>query len=202
MNEASTAKDALVAGNWQAAASFAELTERRRGRIRRYLYEHPRVMDAVVALSYILLVAPTAVDALVSGKWLAAALLGTVAGALFLRRFHPVGLVAFVAVMEVAVTLLHPGGPTCPRACGSRCTPWRWCTPGASRSSPWRQPPHRSPSSTCWPPSGPWKTPSSRTGGQPGGLPPAHQHRHRCHHRTVQRHRHGHRHRCEAAPGT
>ncbi|WP_314212675.1 histidine kinase [Pseudarthrobacter equi] len=110
MNEASTAKDALVAGNWQAAASFAELNERRRGRIRRYLYEHPRVMDAVVALSYILLVAPTAVDALVSGKWLAAALLGTVAGALFLRRFHPVGLVAFVAVMEVAVTLLHPWG--------------------------------------------------------------------------------------------
>ena len=166
MNEASTAKDALVAGNWQAAASFAELNERRRGRIRRYLYEHPRVMDAVVALSYILLVAPTAVDALVAGKWLAAALLGTVAGALFLRRFHPVGLVAFVAVMEVAVTLLHPWG--------SNVSTGLWFSlysvavvhtrrfalitmAAAARTA--------SPSSTCWQPSGPWKTPSSRTRG-------------------------------------
>jgi signal transduction histidine kinase len=107
MNEAPTAKDA-PAGN--ADASFAELTERRRGRIRRYLHQHPRVMDGVVVLAYVLLVAPTAVDALVSGTWLVAVLLGSVAAALFLRRFQPVGLVAYVAVVEVAVTLLHPWG--------------------------------------------------------------------------------------------
>ena len=107
MNEAPTAKDA-PAGN--ADASFAELTERRRGRIRRYLHQHPRVMDGVVVLAYVLLVAPTAVDALVSGTWLVGALLGSVAAALFLRRFQPVGLVAYVAVVEVAVTLLHPWG--------------------------------------------------------------------------------------------
>ena len=34
----------------QADASFAEITARRRGRLRRYLFQHPGVMDAVVVL--------------------------------------------------------------------------------------------------------------------------------------------------------
>jgi signal transduction histidine kinase len=107
MNQEGPARDAAAG---QADASFAELTARRRGLIRRYLYQHPRIMDALVASSYALLVAPTVVDAVLSGTWLAAALLVAVAGAMFLRRSHPVGLVAFVAVVEVAVTLLHPWG--------------------------------------------------------------------------------------------
>ena len=94
----------------QADASFAELTARRRGLLRRYLHRHPRMMDAVVALCYALLVAPTVADAVTSGAWLAAVLLFAVAGALFFRRIYPVVLVAFVAVVEVAVTLLHPWG--------------------------------------------------------------------------------------------
>lgn len=94
----------------QADASLAEITAKRRGVIRRYLYQHPRVMDGVVALSYALLVTPTVVDAVRSGGWLAASLLISVAGGLFFRRSHPVALVAFVAVVEVAVTLLHPWG--------------------------------------------------------------------------------------------
>lgn len=107
MTETAVGKDAPAR---QADASFAELTARRRGHIRRYLHRHPFVMDGVVAISYSLLVAPTVVDATRSGNWLAIGLLVAVAGALFLRRFHPVGLVAFVAVAEVAVTLLHPWG--------------------------------------------------------------------------------------------
>lgn len=107
MQHPTTARD--VAAN-QADASFAELTARRRGRLRSYLYQRPRVMDAVVAACYALLVAPTVVDAIRSGNWLAAALLIGVGGAMFLRRRHPVGLVALVAVVEVAVTLLHPWG--------------------------------------------------------------------------------------------
>lgn len=93
-----------------AHASFAEITAKRRGLVRRFLYQHPRVMDAVVAASYALLVAPTMVDAIVQGAWLAAALLAAVAGALFFRRSYPVAVAAFVAVLEVAVTLLHPWG--------------------------------------------------------------------------------------------
>ncbi|WP_163165016.1 histidine kinase [Arthrobacter sp. Alg241-R88] len=107
MTETSAGRDAPAG---QADASFAELTARRRGRIRRYLHRHPLVMDAVVAASYSLLVAPTVADAVRSGNWPAIGLLVAVAVALFLRRFHPVGLAAFVAVAEVAVTLLHPWG--------------------------------------------------------------------------------------------
>ncbi|WP_104060363.1 sensor histidine kinase [Arthrobacter sp. 4R501] len=107
MNEAGLVRDAPAS---QADASLAEITAKRRGLLRRYLYQHPRVMDGVVVFSYALLVAPTVVDATMSGAWLAAALLFVVAGALFFRRSHPVALAAFVAVMEVAVTLLHPWG--------------------------------------------------------------------------------------------
>jgi signal transduction histidine kinase len=107
MNEAAFIRDAPAG---QADASFAELTARRKGRLRRYLHRRPVVMDAVVAGSYSLLVAPTIVDAAASGNWLAAALLVQVAASMFLRRFYPVGLVAFVSVVEVAVTLLHPWG--------------------------------------------------------------------------------------------
>ncbi|HJW00391.1 MAG TPA: sensor histidine kinase, partial [Arthrobacter sp.] len=107
MNETATFRDAPAS---QADASFAEITAKRRGLLRRYLYQHPWVMDGVVVLSYGLLVAPTVVDAVMSGAWLAAVLLFAVAAALFFRRFYPVALVAFIAVVEVAVTLLHPWG--------------------------------------------------------------------------------------------
>jgi signal transduction histidine kinase len=107
MNEAVLVKDASAG---LAHASFAEITAKRRGRLRRYLYQRPRLMDAVVVASYTVLVAPTMVDAILQGAWLAAALLAAVACALFLRRSYPVALAAFVAVMEVAVTLLHPWG--------------------------------------------------------------------------------------------
>jgi signal transduction histidine kinase len=91
-------------------ASFAELADRRRGRLRRYLHRHPRVMDAVVVLCYLLLVTPTAVDTVQAGAWGATALLAAVAVALFFRRSHPVAVVVTVAVLEVAITLLHPWG--------------------------------------------------------------------------------------------
>jgi signal transduction histidine kinase len=107
MNEAVLMKDAWAG---QAQASFAEITAKRRGRLRRYLYQRPRVMDAVVVTAYTVLVAPTMVDAVLQDAWLAAALLAAVACALFFRRSYPVACAAFAAVMEVAVTLLHPWG--------------------------------------------------------------------------------------------
>lgn len=107
MTEAFLLKDAPA---HQAGASFAELAARRRGRFRRYLHSHPRTTDALVALCYMLLVTPTMVDAVRAGAWLAAGLLAAVAVSLFLRRRYPVALVAFIAAVEVAVTLLHPWG--------------------------------------------------------------------------------------------
>ncbi|WP_104139309.1 sensor histidine kinase [Arthrobacter sp. ZGTC131] len=107
MSEAVSVKDA---SSTQADASFAEIAARRRGRVRRYLHGHPRVMDAVVVACYVLLVTPTTVDAVTAGDWAAPALLAGAALALFFRRRYPVPVVAVIAPVEVAVTLLHPWG--------------------------------------------------------------------------------------------
>ncbi|MET3936738.1 sensor histidine kinase [Arthrobacter sp. OAP107] len=93
-----------------ADASFAELSARRRGLLRRYLHRRPRVMDAVVVGCYAVLVVPTVIDALNAGRWAAVGLLAAVALSLFLRRRRPVAVVVFIAAAEVGVTLLHPWG--------------------------------------------------------------------------------------------
>lgn len=67
-------------------------------------------MDAVVVACYALLVVPTVIDAARAGRWGAIALLAAAALSLFLRRLRPVAVVAFIAVAEVGVTLLHPWG--------------------------------------------------------------------------------------------
>lgn len=102
-----TAKDAPAS---QADASFAEITARRRGRLRRYLFQHPRVMDALVVLTYCVLIVVTFVEVLLKADWLAAALLVVMAVCLIFRRRAPVAVLAAVAVLEVGVTLLHPWG--------------------------------------------------------------------------------------------
>ena len=107
MIDAGPVKDAPAS---QADASFAEITARRRGRIRRYLFQHPRAMDAVVVACYVLLVSPAAAEAVRDGVWPVAVLLVLTAAALMFRRSHPVPVVAVVAVLELGVTLLHPWG--------------------------------------------------------------------------------------------
>ena len=94
----------------EADASFAEITARRRGRVRRYLFQHPRAMDAVVTACYLLLVIPGAAEAVHDGVWPVAALLAAAAPALWFRRSHPVPVVAVVALLLFGVTLLHPWG--------------------------------------------------------------------------------------------
>jgi signal transduction histidine kinase len=93
-----------------ADASFAELTARRRGRLRRYLLAHPRVMDVLVVLCYLVLVTPTAVEALGHGDWPVAVLFAAAAPVLAFRRFYPVQVAVSVGVLELAVTVLHPWG--------------------------------------------------------------------------------------------
>ncbi|MFP3548734.1 hypothetical protein SB748_35690, partial [Rhizobium sp. SIMBA_035] len=72
MSEAPLQKDAAA---MTVDASFAEITQRRRGRIRRYFYQHPRAMNAVVVLCYLLLALPTIIASIGEGKWLVVALL-------------------------------------------------------------------------------------------------------------------------------
>ena len=93
-----------------ADASLAELTARRRGRLRRYLLAHPRVMDVLVVFCYLVLVTPTAVESLTHGGWPVAVLLAAAAPALLFRRAYPVRVVAAVGALELAVTFLHPWG--------------------------------------------------------------------------------------------
>ncbi len=113
MSEEPLALDAAAAAGTMAPvadASFAEITARRRGRVRRYFYEHPRLMDAVVVLCYLILALSTLISGIVEGKWLASVLLLATAGTLFLRRIFPLAVTAAVALLELGVTLLHPWG--------------------------------------------------------------------------------------------
>lgn len=107
MIDALPVKDAPAS---QGDASFTDIAARRRGRLRRYLFLHPRVLDALVGLCYLLLVTPTAVESATDGAWPVVALLAVAAAALFFRRGQPVPVVAAVAALELAVILLHPWG--------------------------------------------------------------------------------------------
>jgi len=93
-----------------ADASLAELTARRRGRLRRYLLANPRVMDVLVVLCYLVLVTPTAVESVIHGDWPVAVLLAAAAPVLLFRRAYPVRVAAVVGALELAVTFLHPWG--------------------------------------------------------------------------------------------
>ncbi|MFJ6535737.1 histidine kinase [Paenarthrobacter sp. NPDC091711] len=107
MTEAPQMKDASAT---TADASFAEIAQRRRGRIRRYFYKRPRAMDAVVILCYVLLALPTIIPSAVDGKWLVVAILLLIATALFFRRRFPLQVVLAVALLEIAATILNPWG--------------------------------------------------------------------------------------------
>ncbi len=107
MTEAPQTKDASAT---TADASFAEIAQRRRGRIRRYFFKRPRAMDAVVILCYVLLALPTIIPSAVDGKWLVVAILLLIASALFFRRRFPLQVVLAVALLEIAATILNPWG--------------------------------------------------------------------------------------------
>ncbi|WP_043806456.1 sensor histidine kinase [Paenarthrobacter aurescens] len=107
MTEAPQMKDASAT---TADASFAEIAQRRRGRIRRYFFKRPRAMDAVVVLCYLLLALPTIIPSVVDGKWLVVAILLLIAIALFFRRPFPLQVVLAVSLLEIAATILNPWG--------------------------------------------------------------------------------------------
>ncbi|MFK0007612.1 sensor histidine kinase [Paenarthrobacter sp. NPDC090520] len=107
MTEAPQARDALATA---ADASFAEIAQRRRGRVRRYFYERPRAMDAVVVLCYVILALPTIIASGSEGKWLAMSLLLLIATVLAFRRRYPLQVVTAVVLFEVAATILNPWG--------------------------------------------------------------------------------------------
>lgn len=108
MNEITQVKGASTT---HVDASFAEITARRRGRLRRYLHARPRLVDLLVVAGYLLLVTPTIVEAANDGDWAGIALMCTLAVVLLSRRDQPAMVVTVVAILEVAISMLHPWGP-------------------------------------------------------------------------------------------
>ncbi|WP_231391887.1 sensor histidine kinase [Arthrobacter sp. 35W] len=91
-----------------AALSPAEFSAKRRGPLRRYFYDHPRVMDAVVAAVYLLLSLFAVVPSLMTGQLLHPVLILASAGLLMFRRTHPVPVLAVLLVFETVLLAVEP----------------------------------------------------------------------------------------------
>lgn len=93
-----------------AAVSFTEINARRLGPIRRFFRSHPRVMDAVVVLVYLLATLPNVVFAaqLPIGWW-SLVPVGLAAGLLFFRRSNPLLVLGLVTALEPVALLTSEG---------------------------------------------------------------------------------------------
>ncbi|MBJ2122564.1 sensor histidine kinase [Arthrobacter sp. MSA 4-2] len=92
------------------AGSLTELNARRRGPLRRFFRRHPRAMDAVVVLAYLVIALPDAIVlAASSGNWLGLTGVILAAGALAVRRDRPLTVLTVVALLDPPVTLLAGG---------------------------------------------------------------------------------------------
>ncbi|MGG5174634.1 sensor histidine kinase [Pseudarthrobacter sp. J1763] len=83
------------------ASTFAEISARRRGKIRRYFFEHPRVVDAAVVATYVLLALLSLASAATESHLISPFAMAGIAVALFFRRRWPVPVLAVVAALEV-----------------------------------------------------------------------------------------------------
>ncbi|MDJ0312102.1 sensor histidine kinase [Arthrobacter sp. H35-D1] len=88
-----------------------EFAARRRGAVRTYFYNHPRIMDAVVVLSYLLVSS----SSLVNAAWSVAnlgvhfVLVLAIATVLMFRRDRPLAVLVIVSISELMNILLVPG---------------------------------------------------------------------------------------------
>ncbi|GAB3542759.1 hypothetical protein GCM10027403_35940 [Arthrobacter tecti] len=90
-----------------AAVSFTEINARRLGPIRRFFRNHPRVMDAVVVLLFLLASVPNVFFAAeVSTGWWSVAPLGVAAVILAFRRSRPLIVLALLCAVEPFALLL------------------------------------------------------------------------------------------------
>jgi signal transduction histidine kinase len=84
-----------------AAVSFTEINARRLGPIRRYFRSHPRMMDAVVVLLFLLGSLPNVLLPVErTGGWWSFAPIGLAAVILLFRRSRPLIVLALLCVME------------------------------------------------------------------------------------------------------
>ncbi|MDP5226850.1 MULTISPECIES: histidine kinase [Arthrobacter] len=94
-------------GTAPAPLSLAEINARHRGRVRRYFATHPRLMDVVVVLCYLLLSLGTVISQAGAGNWAALAAVAGICAALMFRRRAPLLVFASVAVLELALSFAY-----------------------------------------------------------------------------------------------
>jgi len=84
-----------------AARQADEFSARRRGAVRRYLYDHPRVMDAVVVLAYLLAGSGTFLNGRVTNLPAHLVLLAATSTVLMFRRDRPLAVLVILSVFEI-----------------------------------------------------------------------------------------------------
>ncbi|MGA7203360.1 MAG: histidine kinase, partial [Specibacter sp.] len=85
-----------------------EFSARRRGPVRSYLYHHPRVMDVVVVLVYLLAGSGAFLGNRGGSPWIHLVLMASSAVVLMFRRDKPLAVVAILSVFEVMNMALVP----------------------------------------------------------------------------------------------
>ncbi|GAA3706588.1 histidine kinase [Zhihengliuella alba] len=91
-----------------ADVSFAELAERRRGPVLRFLRRHPRGTDALVVALYLLSAGALLTMAAGPVPWPALVCVAVVAAALWFRRAAPFAVLGIVAVATLALMVVDP----------------------------------------------------------------------------------------------
>ncbi|MEE1621076.1 sensor histidine kinase [Zafaria sp. J156] len=88
--------------------TFAELADRRRGPVLRFIRQRPGVVDLLVVAGYLLVSAFSAAGALDRGTWVPAAAVAGIAVALAVRRRWTFAVLAAVMVLEAAIMIADP----------------------------------------------------------------------------------------------
>lgn len=90
------------------APTFAELTARRRGPVRRFMRSHRMLMDVLLALAYFLVTAPAALESADNGRWVPWVGVTAIALILTVRHRWPMAVLGLVFVCEIGLQLVDP----------------------------------------------------------------------------------------------
>ncbi|WP_258067061.1 sensor histidine kinase [Arthrobacter sp. GMC3] len=85
-----------------------EFSARRRGAVRTYFYTHPRVMDVVVVLVYLIAGSGALLGSSTERLWIHLILLAATAVVLMFRRDRPLTVVVIIAIFEIMALALIP----------------------------------------------------------------------------------------------
>ncbi|WP_417220074.1 sensor histidine kinase [Arthrobacter sp.] len=90
------------------APTFAELTEKRRGPVRRFMRSHRVLVDVLLALAYFLVSAPSALESAANGRGAPWAGVIVISLLLTVRRRWPMVVLGLVFLCEIGMQLFDP----------------------------------------------------------------------------------------------